>query len=227
MPARHSLGLAVAAFTAACATAPSSAPRAVEATLPPPAAPTAPAAPRASSEAETTIDGIALGAELAPVLDRAPYHAPCDVDPFDKRAAKLHFWTGGPCRDAPPFPSATTVAIVSNVEGEAPPVLRVSAIAWAGGHYFDGKSRLPVRIGDRLEDATRALGAPSDVAPETDLVASGELRRVAWAPRLVHALVRDGVIVALAVGDLTSTGERQALLRHLYGHHIRYLGRGD
>jgi hypothetical protein len=179
--------------------------------------------------AAITIDGIRLGTPVAEVLAREPYARPCDVDPIDDRRATLYFWAAGPCGKGAPFPGQTSVVIVTPrapkgaPEGQQP----VDLLCWAGGSFFEDKTTLPIQIGADAGTARRALGPPTSEEPVTDLAERGSeepmpnVVLLSWSGR-VHALVRDGSVVALALGSLEGGEERRKLLVSTYGHHLRF-----
>ncbi|CAN5925329.1 hypothetical protein BH11MYX4_BH11MYX4_24480 [soil metagenome] len=190
----------------------------------PPSAPvivaTPPAPALATWDGALVFDGVKLGSPIGALLARAPYDTPCDVDPIDKKTATLFFWAGGRCREAPAFPAATTLVILTPratdaARGEQP----VTLVAWAGGTYFDDRTSLPIRIGDAAEHARRLLGAP------TATKQSDDSSTFSWGS--VHALVIADKIAALAMGDLDikAGGERAETLERLHHHHLRYAKR--
>lgn len=96
----------------------------------------APAPALPTWDAALVFDGVKLGSPIGALLARAPYDTPCDVDPIDKKTATLFFWAGGPCREAPAFPAATTLVIVTPratdaARGEQP----VTLVAWPSGSH--------------------------------------------------------------------------------------------
>ena len=179
--------------------------------------------------ASITVDGIRLGAPIREVLARAPYTTPCDVDPIDQRRATLYFWATGPCHDAAPFPEQTSVVIVTPRAPKGAPDQEqpVELVVWAGGSFFDGKTNLPLKIGDDAAAARASLGPPTHEEPVTDLAQPGadepmpNVVLLSWSAR-VHVLTRDGHVVAVAVGSLEGGEERRQVVVSTYGHHLRF-----
>jgi hypothetical protein len=176
------------------------------------------------------VDGIRLGTPISAVLARDPYRTPCDVDPIDHRRSTLYFWAAGPCRGGAPFPGKTSVVIITPPAPEGTPDDQgqpIELLCWAGGSFFDGKTTLPIRIGDTAQSARDALGPPTSEQPITDVVRPDadepipDLVLLSWQHR-VHAIARDGRVVALGVGSLEGGDERRGVLVSTYAHHLRY-----
>lgn len=224
-----SLLLAVIACTPAAP--PSTAPPVVMPALTSDASPPPSASPSPPTDAAAiTVDGIRLGMPVSAVLARASYAGLCDSDPVDHGRATLYFWAAGPCRDATPFPGETSVVIVTPRAPKGAPDDQqpIDLLCWAGGSFFEGKTTLPVQIGDDVGKARRALGPPTSEEPVTDLAERGSedpmpnVVLLSWSGR-VHALARNSSVVALAVGSLEGGEERHKVLVSTYGHHLRYL----
>jgi hypothetical protein len=224
------LALWLALPLAACAAppAPAIAPLAV-----PPASSGAPqaAAPAAASPAPHgpwTVDGVTPGATVGALLAREPYRAPCDVDPIDHKRATLYFWAAGPCREAPPFPGGTSVVVVTARDPNAPPEQQpIEILGWAGGAYYEGKTNLPLHLGDTPERALAALGKPTAIRQTSEIRGGARVDTIAFSWGSVHAYAVKGAVVAIALGalDLGAEGERAQTLERLYAHHVRYAQR--
>jgi hypothetical protein len=225
-----SSSLLLAAIACTPAAPPSSPPPPVMPALASDPAPPSSASPSPRVDlAAITVDGIRLGTPVAEVLAREPYAKPCDIDPIDQSRATLYFWAAGPCRKEAPFPGQTSVVIVTPrapkgaPEGQQP----IELLSWTGGSFFEGKTNLPIQIGDDAGAARGALGPPTSEEPVTDLAERGSeepmpnVALLSWSGR-VHALVRDGRVVALAVGSLEGGEERRKVLISTYGHHLRF-----
>ena len=120
----------------------------------------APIAPSEEPPGDVRIDGNALGAPVRELLALEPFHAPCDVDAIDHKQRTLYFWAGGTCPQASPFPDATTVVVLTPRAKDVPHGDQpITLVAWSGP-YFDKRTTLPVRVGDKRTDAAPALGKP-------------------------------------------------------------------
>ncbi|HNZ24792.1 MAG TPA: hypothetical protein PKL24_21785 [Polyangiaceae bacterium] len=188
----------------------------------------APIAPSEEPPGDVRIDGIALGAPVRELLALEPFHAPCDVDAIDHKQRTLYFWAGGTCPQASPFPDATTVVVLTPRAKDVPHGDQpITLVAWSGP-YFDKRTTLPVRVGDKRTDAERALGKAvcARVTVSTENGQKHEAATCTWDR--VHAYFVDGVIAVLAIGELTADSDEEsaATLERLYAHHLRYVGTG-
>jgi hypothetical protein len=192
-----------------------------------------PAVPaRVEQDDPLAVDGIHLGAPIGALLARAPYAKPCDVDPIDGRTASLYFWAAGSCREAPPFPSETSVVVLTTrTHGTPPAAESITLIAWAGGPYFDGRTQLGFRMGDTSTRLTEILGSPTATQMTAELKNGVLSKSSAMSWDRVHAYFIDDKVAAVAVGELdasepfTTKSERSTTLVRLYQHHLRYRGR--
>jgi hypothetical protein len=176
-----------------------------------------------------TVDGVRLGEPVRVLLARPDFATPCDVDPIDKRTSRLYFWAGATgCREAPAFPEQTTLVVLTPwSERAAAPEQPIDLVAWFGGHRLDTRTSLQIRIGQREADVNALLGPPARRWAITDVVTPyvAEDRVIplqAQSHGQVHVLLREGVVVGIAVGRMTGGTERERILTSGYAHHLRY-----
>lgn len=109
---------------------------------------------------EYLLDGIRIGDPIGPVLTRAPYDRPCDIDPVDGRTGWIAVYGGLPCNDRT-FPEGTSVVFLTTPEGtEDEPSGTIEAVAWLRGTWFSTRSDFPLAPGVRLAMVRRHFGRP-------------------------------------------------------------------
>lgn len=167
-----------------------------------------------------TFDTLSLGDPVSAFIDR--FGDPCDDDPIDRERATLYFWAGGDgCKEQKPFPEDTTVIAVtpySKAAKEQP----VELLVWFGGAYFNNRSSMKIRIGDRVSAVNNALGEPVHQNAIEDLADIKDAKRVDYNND-IHVLFRGDEVVGIAVGRMRGGEEREALLARGYAHHLKYL----
>lgn len=118
-----------------------------------------PAEARRKTARQYRFDGFRVGDNFGKLFKRAPYNAPCDDDPVDKRSMRAMVYGALPCRKRV-FPQKTTVVLL--LKNGRPTghryALPIVALAYIHGRYFKKRSNFPIHPGDRLKKARRKLG---------------------------------------------------------------------
>ncbi len=169
-----------------------------------------------------TFDTFSLGDPVGGFVDR--YGAACDDDPIDKERSTLYFWSGfDGCKEQKPFPEETTVVAVtpfSKAWRDQP----VDLLVWFGGTYYNNRSSLKIKIGDKAADVDKQLELVHKDAVENVAGPEGKidgLRQATYAHD-IHVLYRDERVVGIGVGKLKGGEEREHVLSHGYAHHLKF-----
>ncbi len=177
-----------------------------------PAAGTAAKPPRAQ---DVVVDGIRLGDRYgSTVMARDPYREPCDDDGVDEPRVRAMVYGGRPCRDHA-FPDETSVIFLIDWAERDDFDQPIRTIAWLGGHHFDTRVALPVKIGDPAELVAASWGAP------TDRLALGALSIARYGDDFYVATERD-VVVGFILGAMPASvgqdgvGERWEIVEQMY-----------
>ncbi len=155
---------------------------------------------------EYSFDGFKLGDNYAEkVKSRSPYDKPCDNDPIDNRSRRFMVYGAEPCRGLS-FPEKTTLMFYlkySQTERYAQPI---EAFAFMGGGYFNDKSDLFIKVGDRVDEARSKLGV---------LLRTFKIKRKGFELGVhqsagdLYVLFKESQVVGLVIGPMPEDPENE------------------
>lgn len=185
--------------------------------------PTAPARP-ALSAASIAVDGVKLGDRFGRLFHRPPYDRPCDDDPVDSPHTRRALVYGAlPCRGNA-FPDGTTAVFVVDWAEPDDFDQPIRAIGWIGGHYFDSRTRLPLRVGAPAAGAEKVLGPVRDRLP-----LSRRTGLIAWRfDGDIYALVDGSLLAGFVLGPMPAdaTTDDWRVYEQMYRKYTRPVGAG-